>query len=321
VSIQVTDPKVKYRTATGWLDPLTGETSVIRYPTINTVGVNAIPGWTPTVTITDDNYRIIEPGAVVEDLHVINGSILVFAPHVTLRRCRIDNGAIINSDGPVVNNGLLIEDCTIESTPPSHEIPSNSCIIIAGYTVRRTACINVNEGYSTGGTAFTLADPTDPNGYAVRMYDSITVIHAPGAGPCPDYHGDGIQTVDIGGTGGTPLIIRNSVIKSIDFLPDCGGSSCMDAFYGQSQPPDIDRLLLSGAAASYRGSAGGSIRNMVIENDKWAFFPVSIEEERWAGVTHWDCVLCDGIDVDGQPGPLVARVPFGYPGFGPFDPV
>lgn len=95
----------------------------------------------------------------------------------------------------------------------------------------------------------------------------------------------------------------------------------MDAYPGHCKPVDIDRLMLSGAAFSYRGNAGGNIRNLWINNNAWNFWPVTITDEAWdTVVTGWDCVVFDGLDDNGQPTAPVGRIPFGYQ-FGPPDPI
>lgn len=322
MAITARDARIKIRTVDGWLDPLTGVTTPIVWPTEDNVGINAIAGWEPTAMVSDDNYRITTPGTVIEDMHLINGSFLVFAPNVTLRRCLITNGGITNYDAPVINNGMLVEDCTVVIDPPGSEIGIHTVINMAGFTANRCAFLDVHEGIQTGGTAGPLADPDNPDGYKVRIYNSYFRGQSPGTGtdPCPEFHGDLMQPVDFGGTGGTEFVVRNTVMWTVERNPYCGFSSCMDAYPGHCQPVDIDGLVLSGAAFSYRGNAGGSIKNLYINNNAWNFWPVTISEASWPLVTEWDCVVFNGLDVDGQPTEPVGRIPYGYL-YGPPDPL
>lgn len=319
--VAVYNPKIKVRTDGGWLDPLTGVTTPVEFPNATNVGVQAIPGWEPTSTV-EGNINVFTAGTVLEDIDIINGSIILEAPDCTIRRCRILNGSILTTYSAVVYNHALVEDCTIELDPPGEYVPAATAFGTAGTLYRRCSLINVHEGWTTGGTNYTLANPDHPDGYAVRIYNCYCQLTGPS--DCHEWHGDGIQTVDFGaggvGLGGTPLIIRNSTWRSIDRYtdPPCIASSCMDAYFGQCQPVDFDRVLLSGATASFRGSAGGSVRNMFIEHDSWNFFPVSTDEDGWLRYTYWDCRTCT-LDGDGQPDVMVNRVQYGYPGYGPLD--
>lgn len=318
------DPKVSYRVDGGWVDALTGVlTPDLGFPTVTSVGVDGLDGWTPTTTVTDDNINIVETGAVLEDVRVVNGTILVRAPHVTLRRCEVINGSFTNDYGFSVYNDCLYEDCTVRATPPGFNLPLNAAWGNAGFTCRRCSIIDTNEGWHTGASeasGFTLADPTHPDGFAVRLYDCFARITGPI--DCSelgiDYHGDVLQCFD-GSNGGVPLIIRNCAMYSIDDLPDCGASAIFGCGFPQSQPVDIDGLILSGAALTYHNDCGGSIRNLFIEQDKWVFFGVSVDEVGWSLCTRWEAWNAV-IGPDGQVASLVARYPFGYPGFGPMDP-
>lgn len=312
-----TDVQVSYRTEAGWVDALSGMLTPVQFPTATSVGVDAIPGWTPTFTITDDNYQVFDAGAVVEDIRVVNGTIYARAPHVTIRRCEVINGSITNEYGNV-HNGMVVEDCTIRASPAGAAIPLNSAMGIAGYTVRRTAIIDTNEGPHTGFSDAVLDDPTDPLGYAVRIFDCYFQITGPM--PCDgiDYHGDILQCFD-GGNGGVPLQIRNSTFISNDNLPDCGASAGIGSGVGQSGLHDIDGLILAGAAASYHNDCGGTVRNMYFVDNSWIYFPVSIDTPYWPLITEWSAWTVV-LDENGQPTTRTHSVPHGYPGYGPFDP-
>lgn len=58
---------------------------------------------------------VTKPYAVIEDL-LIRGGVIVRAPGVVIRRCRIVGGVIDNGDDPSSNYGTLIEDVEIDGT-------------------------------------------------------------------------------------------------------------------------------------------------------------------------------------------------------------
>lgn len=325
-AVIVNDPKVSYRTAGGWIDALSGVfTPDLGFPTATTVGVDAIPGWTPTATVVDDNVTVTEAGAVVEDLRIVNGVLIVRAPHVTVRRCETINGGFTNDYGLTVYNDCTFEDCTARATPPGLGTPLNAAWGNAGYTCRRCAVIDTNEGWHTGASAasgFTLADPTDPKQFKVRLYDCFARITGPP--DCSelgiDYHGDVLQCFD-GSNGGVPLVIRNCAFYSNDDLPDCGASAILGCGYPQSQPIDLDGCIMYGAAISYHNDCGGKVRNLYIVEDAAVFFGLGVDDAGWTrhdpdNWSAWNVTLTP----DGQIASKVASYPFGYPGFGPLDP-
>ncbi len=84
--------------------------SSLAYPTETTTGVPS--GWNPKKSVTG-NYTISTAGAVVEDLRITNGSLIVNAPNVTVRRVEVIGGGIDNWPGSTCNNGLLVENSTV----------------------------------------------------------------------------------------------------------------------------------------------------------------------------------------------------------------
>ena len=69
-----------------------------------------------TTTRTTD-LVISTPGAVVQDVQLDGADVIVNAPNVTLRRLKLRGGYIDNRAGSTCNNGLVIEDTTLEPAP------------------------------------------------------------------------------------------------------------------------------------------------------------------------------------------------------------
>jgi hypothetical protein len=353
----IEDPKIHYRTATGWVDALSGAFKPVAFPTALTTGVYAAdPTWTPTFEISNDNFTIIEPGAVVEDFRVTNGVVIIQAPHVTIRRAEIVNGTIVNEYGGIIYNGLTIEDVTMRCTPPGKWMQTihNTAILTAGYTCRRVLIYDTNEGVHFGGSALPLADPSDPLGRTVRLYDCFTNIIGPvsaitgiycmyddqmvaddifsgphSVGDWVDWHGDTCQAED-DGHGGVPLKVRNCSFMSRDHQArptdphhdyGCGASAIWYTRPTQAAPPDVDGLMVSGAGYSIHNGCGGDWRNVYVEKDAYYYGPIETEPETWASVGIWDNICVATFNhTTGQPDTIFGRIPRGYPGYGPLDP-
>ena len=333
--IDVRDPKISYRTETGWVDALTGAFESVAFPhatswDINgvpltcSVGVDGIDGWEPT-TVVEGNYIITEPDAVIEDVRVVGGAFAIGAPRVTLRRCEAYNGLFLNDYGPALGNGLLMEDCTQRGDPVGTSSPLNAAFTVNGYTCNRCATIGGIEGWHTGGSEIPLMDPDHPDGNTIRLYNCYGSIHFPV--DCTaldiDWHGDVFQGFDgVPPGGGVQNIIRNTALYSTDELPDCGASAIIGIGAGHSQPVDFDGIILSGSGTPLHADCGGKFRNIYIDASTTPyFFPVSIEPEFWPLVEVWENVFTvDGVTVDGQPGEILNTIPYGYPGYGPLDP-
>lgn len=342
----IEDPKISYRAADGWIDALSGTFTPVGWPNRTNTGVAGIPGWEPTTEMTDSSLEVFDEGAVIEDLRITNGGIGVNAPHVTVRRCEIINGGIFNEYHGIHQNGLVIEDCTIRSDPPGKWMQNiyNTAVGFAGITMRRCAIFETNEGIHTGGSQLPLADPDDPLGYQFRMYNCYTEIWSPvssetgvycqydadaaaadptdpDVGSWIDWHGDCAQAED-GGFGGTPIKARNCYFWSRDQQNDddfpCGASAIWYTRPTQSMPPDVDGLIVGGAGFSIHNGCGGRWRNVHVIQDSYYYGPLSFE--RWDNITLWEDVFLSTLDVDGNPVP-VGRIPYGYPGYGPLDPL
>jgi hypothetical protein len=322
----IESPKVQYRVAGGWADGLTGTvTPLLGFPTDTTVGVDAIPGWEPSEVISEpEQYMyIFEEGAVYEDVRWVDTGVIVRAPHVTFRRCEVVGAYVFNEYANHIANGMLFEDSTIRYTPPGVGIVNSSAIGEAGFTMRRSSILDVNEGVRTGGSlqvGADLLDPDDPLGYTVRIYDSYVRITGPT--PCDfDYHGDGWQCSDSGlPGGGVPCRIRNSRIRSIDQAGDCAGTSCMISGAGHGRPFDIDGLILGGAGYCFYYYVGGDIRNLYFEDDSWIIGPLTFGSDIWDITTTWSNVHTAVLDEDGQPTTITGTIPQGWNGLDPLDP-
>ena len=71
-------------------------------------------GWTPAQT-RSTNLIVQTPGAVVQDVLLTNGAgLYIAAPNVTVRRVKLDGGWINNVNSGRCNNGLVLEDVTID---------------------------------------------------------------------------------------------------------------------------------------------------------------------------------------------------------------
>lgn len=309
----VTDPNIHYRTAEGWVDATSGAFTRVEFPTASNVGVAAIDGWEPaTVVSGSDQFIVSDEGAVLEDLRIVGPcGITPYVPHVTFRRCEFINCSITTDYGNLIHNGFTLEDCTLRADPVGASLPLNYAVGIAGFTARRCAILDANEGWRTGGSEMPLDDPADPHGYAVRIFDSYCQITGPP--DCVeegiDYHGDALQAVD-GGVGGVPLTLRNCVLTSTD-ISDCGASTIIGAGYLQSNPINADGVILSGAAVSLHAECGGDFRNMYFVDDSWIFYPIDFGVSGWDRVGDWSAWTVE-LDVDGQPSTRVASFPRGW---------
>src|SRR4051812_45071729 len=117
------------------------------WPTERSAGVPH--GWKPRRTV-HGTLEVNRAGAVVTDVRVVDGSIVVNAPGVTLRRVEVVGGTIQNFAGGGCNNDLRIVRSTVRrgAVTTDHDEPA---IGTGGYTARRTAILDVAEGFRVGG--------------------------------------------------------------------------------------------------------------------------------------------------------------------------
>lgn len=256
------------------------------FPTAATAGVPA--GWTPTTTRTGD-YTITTAGAVVEDLRVTNGNILVRAPNVTLRRVELLGGIIHNEGNNGCHNGLVIEDTSIGKAPGQTTRDSDwSVVMVGGYTARNVKITGVPEGFRVGGDSVGCGP--------VVIEDSYADIVRPDV--CGDWHGDALQGYD-----GDAVTVRNTVLR-LTITPDCGATSPF--FYPSGQgntSADIDGLVVDGGGFPFRLGTPGTVRNLHIVDGSWEYGPISVACPL---LTFWQASIST-IGADGQPTPVRAQ--------------
>lgn len=247
------------------------------FPTPESTGVPA--GWVPTRTVHGD-YTISTPDAVVEDLRVVDGRILVRASDVTLRRVEVVGGAIGNR-GDGCHDGLLIEDSTIRRGNAPTDTDGSSAISTGSYVARRVLIDGVPEGFRIGGGR---CGP-------VVIEDSYAQVVAPDV--CGDWHGDTLQ-----GFRGSELVVRNTVLVFVE-REDCHGTS---AFFYPDQgntSVDIDGLIVEGGGYAFRLATPGVVTGLGIVSGGWRFGPILVE---CALVSAWEAHIVT-LDADGQPVP------------------
>ena len=165
----------------------------------------------------------------------INGSLIINAPNVTIRRVEVIGGSINNFQGPTCQNGLVIENTTVRrgSGQTSGDFPA---INAGGYTARGVLIDGLPEGFRVGGVG-----DCGP----VVIENSYARVVAPDV--CGDWHGDGLQ-----GYFGPALTIRNTVLEFIE-RSGCGGTAPFFVPDGQGNTSvDIDGLIVIGGGYSFR---------------------------------------------------------------------
>lgn len=101
----------------------------------------------------------------------------------------------------------------------------------------------------------------------------------------------------------------------------------MIAGLNQSQPMDVDGLIMSGALFSFVVECGGSFRNLYFEAGSnpdsipaGVRGPISVPPAAWTITDEeaWSALICT-LDANGQPDTITASIPHGWQ-TGPFDP-
>lgn len=259
--------------------PPTGE-----FPTEATAGVPA--GWAPARSVTGD-VTVSTAGAVIEDLRITNGDLLVRAPNVTVRRVEILGGNIHN-EGRACFNGLVIEDTSIGRGPgQTTRDTDESAIMVGGYTARNVKITGVPEGFRVGGDSVGCGP--------VVIEDSYADIVRPDV--CGDWHGDGLQGYD-----GGALTVRNTVLN-LHITGGCGATSPFFYPSGQGNTSAvIDGLVVYGGGYPFRLGTPGTVRNLHIIDDSWAYGPISVA---CAQVSSWEASIST-LGPTGQPVPIRA---------------
>jgi hypothetical protein len=240
------------------------------FPTASTVGVPA--DWRPAQTRTT-NLVVHRAGSVIEDLLLIDADLIVDAPNVTIRRVKLQGGAIQNQPGSACRNGMVVEDSTIEPRPGERYARDTEGVVsYGGYTARRVKIWRREEGFRDGGRSSGCGP--------VRIEDSFVKIAIPPG--CPgDPHADGIQGYD-----GPPLTVRNT---TIDFTEAACGTApfFVPAAQGNTSA-DVDRLLVMGGGATFRDGVPGRVHGLRIVDKSWSYRPVDVECGLLRG---WDAKL------------------------------
>lgn len=245
------------------------------FPTETSVGVPA--GWTPTST-HPVGLTIEAPGLLLEDADIV-GDLRIRAPDVTVRRCRVTNGNIHNSDASTVYNGLLVEDCTLRALP---EGSTEALVATGGYTARRVLIQGSSEGFRVGG----LDRGADP----VTIEDCY--VRCVGPNVSSDWHGDALQAFQ-----GPAVTVTNTVLI---LGQDIDGEFGTSAFFHPDQGNtrfDVDRLICQGGGYSFRSHTPGDVANLFVVRDEWRFGPRNVDCDLLDG---WEAHLCR-LDPDGQP--------------------
>jgi hypothetical protein len=224
-----------------------------QFPNPNSTGTPA--GWSPTTTRSTD-LTVTTPGAVIEDLRLTDGADLnIAANNVTVRRVELQGGIIENVYNGTCHNGLLLEDVTIGlRAGATQDVGDHYALGTGGYTARRLEMNGRSDGLRVGGDS----DGCGP----VVVEDSFIQVTCAN----DSWHTDGIQAY-----GGDALTVRNA---TIDFRGGCGTSPFFYPNQGNTRA-DVDRLLLVGNAGyMFRLGRPGTVRDLRIENNSWAYGPI-----------------------------------------------
>ena len=231
------------------------------FPTRDSAGLPA--GWQPKQSITGD-YVVKTAGAVVSDLKITNGTIVIQAPNVTLQRIQFVGSKVLNGQGSTCYANLLVQDSdfTANGTTTDKDDP---VIQFGSYTARNLMIDGVPEGLRVGGS--------DINCGPVAVYDSYIRVKSPTN--CGDWHGDGIQ-----GYGGEKVTVRNTTIV-MQVVNGCYGTAPF--FYPKNQgntSVDIDGLMVSGGGYPFRNGMPGPVKNLKVVDGSWVYGPVRRELRR-----------------------------------------
>ncbi len=207
-----------------------------QWPSPSTTGTP--PGWTPQTT-RSGTWQIGAPG-VYQDVRVL-GSVQITVPGVTLRRVSVEGGIISTEWMDRCYNGLTLDQVTVRPAPgQSYLVAGNGAIGPGGYTARRVAILDSDEGFRVSGRSVGC-------GKTVLEESFVRIRMAPGR--CP--HADGVQLYDGGALDVTGL--------TIDWQ-GCGTT----AFFGPGKdgnvgPVTIRGLLIRGGGYALTLGVVGSV--------------------------------------------------------------
>jgi hypothetical protein len=227
------------------------------FPTPATTGVPA--EWKPAQTHTTD-LTVTQPGAVVQDVLLLNADLHIAAPNVTVRRVKLEGGRIENRPGAACENGLLIEDSSFEPPPGQTTIAeSEGAVGTGGYTARRVKIWRRSEGFRVGGHSAGCGP--------VRIERSFAKIVIP-PGRC-DLHADGIQGYD-----GPALTIADTTVDFTD--ADCGTAPLFVPSDQGNTSLTVDGLLLDGGGFPFRMGVPGTVAGLRIVDRSWGYGPIAV---------------------------------------------
>jgi hypothetical protein len=252
-----------------------------RFPTRRTAGVPV--GWKPKRTL-DSTLTVSQPGAVVEDIRIVNGDLNIAAPNVTVRRVEVQGGVINNFAGSECASGLKLIAVTVRRAPGQVTEGDFSAIGVGGYTARRVEIVGLPEGFRVGGV--------DDNCGPVKVINSFALVTSPDV--CEDWHGDGLQGYD-----GDSLTLRRSVLK-MRMREDCGGTAPF--FYPADQgntSVNIDGLIVDGGGYPFRLGMPGTVRGLHIVQGSWVFGPIDV---KCSVLSSWEADIA--VLKGGQPKPV-----------------
>ncbi len=227
------------------------------------------------------SYRVTTAGAVIEDLRVTNGSLIIDAPNVTVRRVEVIGGGIDNWPGSTCRNGLLIENSTVRRGAAPTTDAGTAAVGQGGYTARNVLIDGLAEGFRVGGKSGGCGPVVIENSYARVVSPDV----------CGDWHGDGIQGYD-----GAKLTVRNSVLV-LEERGGCGGTAPF--FYPDqgNTSVEVDGLIVQGGGASFRLETPGTVHNLKVVDKSWFYSPTSVN---CSALSSWDAQIVT-LDAAGQP--------------------
>jgi hypothetical protein len=229
-------------------------------------------GWVPSQTLTSD-LVVTQPGAVVQDVLLQNANLIVAAPNVTIRRVKLQGGRIHNWPGATCENGMVIEDSTVEPPPGQTDaLDSEAAIGYGGYTARRVRIWRRSEGFRVGGRSGGCGP--------IRIESSFAKIVIP-AGHCSDSHADGIQGYD-----GPQVAV---VDTTIDFnAASCGTAPFFVPDSAGNLGVTVDNFLIMGGGIPFRVGVQASVSKLEIVDGSWGYAPVDVN---CALVNGWDAKI------------------------------
>lgn len=228
------------------------------FPTAGTTGVPN--GWVPAKELTGEQ-TVWDDGAVIEDLRLTNGVLLVRAANVTIRRVEFVGSRVVNDYGRDCFNGLQIED---SSFLRGREDEGQPVVHGGGYTLSRVKIDGPSEGVRI--TEERLG--CDP----VLIEDSWIRVEPPEncAAEAIDWHGDGLQ-----GYRGNEVTVRNSAIELVE-VAGCSGTAAF--FYPDqgNQRATVEHVLLAGGGYVFSLGTPGTVSGLKIMDGSWTYRPVDV---------------------------------------------